>query len=523
MPKRQITNLALCLAVIPLLGWWLTGLFDLDEGFYAAVVAEMNRRGEWITPFYNGKPWFEKPILAYWLAKPALMLFGDSIGPRLPSVLCTVGTYLLIAGYLRRRVSENAAAWSVLILGSSLIFVAVGRMMMTDMPLVLAFTGAMLSFWESLVGDRRWRILTAALLGVGVLAKGPVALILFVPIAGWTYWKQPNLRPAFKGYWLAGTAVLAAVIATWYIPVYMANGQLFVQKFLIEQNIGRFTGGDAAHSIKGAWTIILYIPVLLVGMMPWSGWIWKAWPSRSLSPQRLGRKGQGKEGLEAVGVATLGETESANVGAHSEEASFTRYLAAWAAIIFIFFSVSSAKLPHYVLPVFAPVAMLLGIHFAQKKPLGSARQMAFPIAWTLFIAILANAGILWWYQQSGQSEAHMFARYIRDNSIHKVERSVAVFQVPKKEGRLSAGTLKLQETSLPSMLLYLDATVNEADTPEEVVEGKSHWLFTRKGRITDQIRADFVRLGKPLQPIGPTGDNFEVYEVGSLVDTSPVR
>lgn len=512
MPKRQITTLALCLAVIPLLGWWLTGLFDLDEGFYAAVVAEMNRRGEWITPFYNGSPWFEKPILAYWLAKPALMLFGDSIGPRLPSVLCTIGTYLLIAGYLRRRVSENAATWSVLILGSSLVFVAVGRMMMTDMPLVLAFTGAMLSFWESLVGNRRWRILTAALLGVSVLAKGPVALILFVPIAAWTYWKQPSLRPAFKGYWLAGTAVLAAVIATWYIPVYLVNGQLFVQKFLIEQNIGRFTGGDAAHSIKGAWTIILYIPVILIGMMPWSGWIWKAWRN---SPSSFSADASSSD-PEIVSR----ENEE---GGRGVESAFHSYLAAWAAIIFIFFSVSSAKLPHYVLPVFTPVAMLLGIYFAQKKPLDSVRQMAFPIAWTLFIAILANAGILWWYQQSGQSEAHMFARYIRANSIHKVERSVAVFQVPKKEGRLSAGTLKLQETSLPSMLLYLDSTVNEADTPEEVIQGKSHWLFTRKGRITDEIRAEFVRLGKPLQPIGPTGDNFEVYEVGSTIDTSPVR
>src|SRR5262249_44035004 len=63
-------------ACLPLLGWWLTGLFDLDEGFYAAVTAEMNRRGEWITPYYNGQPWFEKPILLYWAAKPCVALFG---------------------------------------------------------------------------------------------------------------------------------------------------------------------------------------------------------------------------------------------------------------------------------------------------------------------------------------------------------------------------------------------------------------------------------------------------------------
>lgn len=522
MPKRQLTNLALCLAVVPLLGWWLTGLFDIDEGFYAAVVAEMNRRGEWITPYYNGSPWFEKPILAYWLAKPTVAIFGEMVGPRLPSVLCTVGTYLLVAWYLRRRVSETAATWAVLVLGSSLLFVAVGRMTMTDMPLVLAFSAAILTFWESLIGDRRWRILTAGLLGVAVLAKGPVALILFIPIVAWTFWREKQLRPAFRGHWLAGILVLAMVIATWYIPVYLANGQLFVQKFLIEQNIERFKGGDVAHSIKGAWTVFLFVPVVFIGMLPWSVWIWKAWPGRPVASQRLVRKGQGMEESELVDDANVDEAADlapstpSSMSNHWQEGAFLRYLAAWAAIVFIFFSISSAKLPHYVLPVFVPLAMLVGIYLARRKPLETIRQMAFPIAWMLLISILANAGFLWWYQQSGQAEAHDFARYIKANSIHKVERTVAVFQIPKQEGRVAAGTLKLQETSLPSFLLYLDATVNEADTAEDVVEKDSHWLFTRKGRITDAIKADFASLGKRLTPAGPTGNNFELYEVTPL-------
>ena len=58
------------LAVLPFLGFWMYGLFDIDEGFYGAVVAEMNRRHEWLTPYYNGHPWFEKPILLYWVSKP---------------------------------------------------------------------------------------------------------------------------------------------------------------------------------------------------------------------------------------------------------------------------------------------------------------------------------------------------------------------------------------------------------------------------------------------------------------------
>src|SRR5580693_6722422 len=91
------------LAILPLLGWWLYGLFDLDEGFYAAVVAEMNRRGEWITPYFNGHPWFEKPVLLYWVAKPCLALFGGEFGIRLPSILASLATYAIIAWFGKRR------------------------------------------------------------------------------------------------------------------------------------------------------------------------------------------------------------------------------------------------------------------------------------------------------------------------------------------------------------------------------------------------------------------------------------
>jgi len=339
----------------------MTGLFDLDEGFYGAVVAEMNRRGEWITPYFNGSPWFEKPILLYWLAKPCVAVFGNMIGPRLPSVLSAIGCFALVGGYVRRKVSDEAAALSVMVLGSSLLFVALSRLMMTDMPLALAFSGAMFAFWESLVGDARWRILTAALLGVAVLAKGPVALILFALIAGWTFYRERDIRPKFRGWWLTGTLAMAAVIASWYVPAYLANGHLFVQKFLIEQNVGRFTGGDQAHTIRAWWAYFLYIPILLLGMMPWSGWIFGA--IRDDSKNRL------------------------------EDGGFRRFLTAWAAIVFLFFSASSAKLPHYVLPVVIPLAALVGIHLASSN---WRKTLTLGFGWTVAVAIASNVGISWW-------------------------------------------------------------------------------------------------------------------------------
>lgn len=478
LSPRRLTTFALLVAILPLLGWWLYGLLDLDEGFYAAVVGEMNRRGEWITPFYNGQPWFEKPILLYWLAKPCLMVFGDLIGPRLPSVLSAVGVFGLVIWSARRRLSEGTAALGVIILGSSLLFVAIGRMMMTDMPLVLTFSAAMLTFWESLVGDRRWRLATAALLGLAVLAKGPVALILFVPIAAWTFWREPELRPSFKGWWLLGTLLLAGVIAAWYVPAYLANGQLFVDKFLIEQNVGRFSGGDKAHTIKAAWAYILYIPVIFVGMAPWSGWIFKAWP----------RKGGGTP--------------------------FQRYLAAWAAIVFLFFSASSAKLPHYVLPVCVPLALLIGSYLASKWGELTPRKMAWPFAWTIVVAILAQGGFMFWYERSGQRQAHELARYVRENSGGRLlPRSVAVFQLPRRNKDLGTGKLKLQETSLPSLLLYLDSTVTEAETVDQVANANCTWLFTRSGRITPEVRDEFTSHALELTLVGPKEENFELYEI----------
>jgi 4-amino-4-deoxy-L-arabinose transferase-like glycosyltransferase len=481
----------LCLAGVPLLGWWLTGLFDLDEGFYAAVVGEMNRRGEWITPFYNGQPWFEKPILLYWLAKPMVALLGDAVGPRLPSVLSAIGCYFLVAWYARRRVSEEAATWTVIVLSTSLIFVALGRLMMTDVPLVLAFSAAMFTFWDSLVGNPRWRLATAALLGVAVLAKGPVALILFALIAGWTFYRQPELRPNFRGQWLLGTLILVAVIATWYLPAYLANGDLFVQKFLIEQNIGRFTGGDQAHTIRAAWAYVLYIPVIFVGLFPWSIWLWKTWRER-------------------IHIAPTDITSS--------KGNFTAFLWAWAIIIFVFFSVSSAKLPHYVLPVFVPLSMLLGSYFGKRRTGEGNQNRTLVLAWAMVsaVTIAVNFGFLWWYQASGQEEAHTFARYIRDNSLRDVPRTVSVFQLPRRDKSLGTGKPKLQETSLPSFLLYLDSTVDEAESVDEVIKAGSHWLFTRRGRITPRVVADFQSEGKALVPAGPAGENYELYELKPL-------
>lgn len=463
-------------ALLPLLGWWTYGLFDLDEGFYAAIAQEMNRRGEWITPIFNGRPWFEKPILIYWLMKPCLWLFGDVVGPRLPSILTTVALYALCAWFAKRRLSETAARWTPLILGSSLLMVGAGRMALTDPPFVLALSAAFFLFWESLVGDRRWRIASAACLGVAVLAKGPVAGILFLPVAGWTYWRQPELRSNFRGGWLAGIVFFALVVASWYVPCYMRNGHAFVQGFLIEQNLGRFQGGDQAHAVKFfpfGWAV--YPVLLLAGFAPWWWFLDRAW---------------------------------------RQTAPVDRYLKAWAVVVLAFFTISSAKLPHYILPALPPLGLLVAGAFSAREP--QPRRM---VPGLVGAALFANAAFLAYYygfapfKLAGfHAEVHRLARYVRANAAPTDD--VALFALPKIAGLKGKPGIHVDETSHPSVLLYLNRDTLDLKRDQWDVllaDPRPVWIITRWNRVTPAMEAEAgVRL-KAVDPFPP--DLYRLYRL----------
>lgn len=451
---------ALLLALLPLLGFWTYGLFDLDEGFYAAAAREMLRRGEWVTPLYQGHPWFEKPILLYWMAIPSIAAFGEAVGPRLPSVLCSAGTLLLVFAAARRWLGEASGRTSVLVLGSSILAVGAGRMMLADPPLILFLSAALLLFWASLTNQNKrllLRIAAAACLGVAVLAKGPVAGLLTILIFAVTYWREPDLRPAFRGGWPASVAAFFGVVAVWYVPAYLADGSVFVDKFLIEQNIGRFTGGDAAHTLGGPLNWLFYVGVLLLGMFPWSLWVPAAWP----------RKGEA-----------------------DERDAFRRYLGTWALVVFVFFSLSGAKLPHYVLPAFPPLAMLVGARLASRRP---DRFPLGPAIACVVVAIIVQGAFVLYYGggRVGPFDVPGFHREVHDLTRWLRARggSVAVYRMSRREADRGTGTTELRETAHPSIFFYLDRPALDTDDLEALESApKPLWVLTRIGRIDEADR-----------------------------------
>jgi len=474
-----------CLALLPMIGFWAYGLMDMDEGFYAAVSSEMLRRGEWLTPYYNGHPWFEKPILIYWATMPALKLFGGEIGMRLPSVLATMGLYGVFTWFASKRLSQRAGQWVLIILCSGLLIPGLGRMAMTDALFNFVFSCAMLAFLESLLGDKRWRILAAFLFGVSALAKGPVGCVIFAIVAIYFLISQPASRKAYWGWWLAGVLVFAVAVASWYLPAYLANPDTFVKDFLIQQNVGRFQGGDKAHTLSGPKGWFFYVPTLFLGFLPWAWWIVPAWKNKKNDP-------------------------------------ILRYLAIWAMTVFCFFTASGAKLPHYILPAIPPLALMVAALFAEReriedmhgKPLGFLRRGIgdgrpwLPNGGLLAIvvmAVLLNFGLPAYYRgvfpgTPDQSEIHSFARNAAAKNEDVVYASFRMGRQNKKD--LGTGKMKLQETDLPSLIFYLNRTIVKTDKVEDLTnETKPVVVFTRSNRITPQVLSEIEANGRKAELI----------------------
>lgn len=423
--------------VLPFFAIGTYGLFDLDEGFYAAVASEMNRRGTWITPLYNGHPWFEKPILLYWLAKPSIALFGVMVGPRLPSVLATLATYGMVFWFSNRRLGPNAGMLSALCLGTSLLFVGAGGMMLVDPLLVACLTGCFIAFWESLEAENplKWRILSAFALGLAFLAKGPVGGLFFLLLAGVTFWRMPEMRPKFKGGWLPAIAVFAFTVCSWYVPCYLANRHVFVEEFIVKQNLARFAGGDQAHAVPFLpFGFLYYVPILLLGFIPWSLKIHRAWPSAEAQPVKL-------------------------------------YLAAWAAIVFGFFTITTTKLPHYILPCFPPLALLVG-SFLAEQPITAARTQKFIYGALGLAFLIVFAARSYWdcdtreiqHMAIGYGERFPHSQFV----MFAMSGNRPGHEGPPEPKLFGSIPIHINPTSHPSLLLYLNRNVIETDSLSEI-------------------------------------------------------
>lgn len=312
------------------------GLIGADEPRYAQVAREMFARHDWITPTLGGKPWLEKPPLYYWQAMLAYAVFGVSDwAARLPSA---VDAALMIAAvYLfLRSIGSGFELDGALITASAAGVVGFARAASTDMPLAATFTGALLAWYAWRQGGRKFHLaLFYVCLGLGVLAKGPIAALLAGAIIAIFCIAMRDPRLIWRTLWFPGILLFCAVVLPWYIAVQIKNPEFF-RVFILEHNFARF--GTNLYRHKAAFWY--YLPVILVGALPWTIFIAAALIENIRAWWSGGRKLSSPDALSA-------------------------FLILWLLVPVAFFSISQSKLPGYILPALPAATLLLSVYLPE--------------------------------------------------------------------------------------------------------------------------------------------------------------
>lgn len=365
------------------------GLTDRDEASFSEAVREMIVDGDWLTPHFNGATRFDKPPLIYYLMAVPVTVFGLSeFSLRFHSATAGVGLVLLAFLFARRHVGQRAALYSAGCLTASLGFLVLGRAAITDMTLLLLTTGALFSFfrayWSPPPHGRPYYRITDVLLALAFLVKGPVGpLVVSLAAAGFLFAAGGFRRYAREARpWLSVLIVLGLSLP-WFALMLVLHGQAYIDAAMYH-TVTRYTSTLGGHG----GTVFYYFPVVLLLLFPWSLFL----PGALV--EALSRLPQEIPPTPPLSKGGWGDLRHIRNRARQDAvASFPVFLAIWAIVVFIFFSFSSTRLPHYILPLFPAAAILVGTRIARWVEDPPMRRMLPSLASVAAVGTVIAAGV----------------------------------------------------------------------------------------------------------------------------------
>ncbi|MFZ0427581.1 MAG: glycosyltransferase family 39 protein [Acidobacteriota bacterium] len=306
--------------------------FGSDEPRYARIAEEMEQSGDFVTPHLEGRPWLEKPPLLFWLEAASFRVLGASEATaRLPNAILAVAGALVMALLAYHLFGIRLALLSYLILVTTAMYDIFARAASTDLPLSVTFSAAVAAAYLAIrKRTLGWAAASGACLALAILAKGPVALVLFLGIFALYFLATGRFGWSLVQILVGGLTLLALAVP-WFWLVWRANGHNFVMTFWVNHHLARFAT-NLHHHVEPFW---FYLPLVILGFFPWVFFL----------------------GSSAV------ETWRARFQLDDEHVSFQLLLWIWALVPLVFFSLSSSKLAGYILPVFPPLALLAAIQW----------------------------------------------------------------------------------------------------------------------------------------------------------------
>ena len=280
-------------------------VFDTSESRYAALSANMAESGDFLVPRFSHKGVLQsfngKPPLLFQAGGALCAVFGrHELAVRLPPFLAAAGLLALLFFAVRRLKDADAARTAVLFCATSVVFYVLSGFCMTDMPLTFCVGGALLLESVFIKSPSRWISRAVfALLGLGMLAKGPVALVLFGLPVLLDAWANRRLALLARHDWIGGPLVFLALAAPWYVLMERETPG-FLRYFLVHENFLRFLVHDYGDQYGGGHETFRGMAALwaVVATLPWT-------PLLLLTSVRIRFRDGAPETLLAWGVAAI--------------------------------------------------------------------------------------------------------------------------------------------------------------------------------------------------------------------------
>jgi 4-amino-4-deoxy-L-arabinose transferase-like glycosyltransferase len=365
MPWRLSLSLFLLVLVLSIPQAALLPLLDRDEPRFAEASREMLQSGNLIVPTFNGAPRYAKPPLIYWCQAISYSLFGENaFTARLPSLLATAGTVGILACWGAQLGSVQVGLGAGLSYAFCLQTMQQGRVATADALLIFFMTMTAFAGWKLLTTihvslssrSHFWDTVLAFGFAGGFLAKGPEALLPLIPILICARAVRKNLITEVVVNFLIGLAL----VLFWAIPAYVETHGDYWRVGLSEGVGERMVTGLQGHGASTfGWYLLglpLYLLLFWLSALPWS-------PLLVIHRKKL---------------FTTWKPDSIEL-----------YLLLNAGVIFVIFSLMVTKLPHYTLPAFPFLALVLAW---RMKSVGLSPGFLTEIGWTsgILFALLAT-------------------------------------------------------------------------------------------------------------------------------------
>jgi 4-amino-4-deoxy-L-arabinose transferase-like glycosyltransferase len=348
-------------------------IWDANEAFYVETPRQMVLTGDYVRPSFNAMERFNKPVLSYWVVAGLYHAFGISVGvERLGIALGAMG--MLLATFLIGRAigGTPTGVLAALLVASAPRIVFFSRRIFIDVyiTLFMALTLACFVLAERVPHRRRlWLSLMYVAMALGVLTKGPMAVVL--PAAAVGAWllverRAADLRRLMLG---PGLLIVAAIVAPWWIAVGLSDphGWQHARDFFIGENVGRFTS-----SMTGARSPLFYLGVLFADfLLPWA-------PLLAVTIVFAWRRRRDGSPVDPI----------------------RRLLWIWIAVIVGGFSFSASKEDLYILSV-VPAAATLIADALQRTGFGATDGPIRSGLAVIAASLVAAGAFVWWFLRDG--------------------------------------------------------------------------------------------------------------------------